>query len=394
MTLPRILFFGLFLLLPLSLQGATADANRQFLERHWQRPIAPQGEAPASFSALEAALDPDACGTCHIAQLADWKDSRHAHAMDPGVLGQLLDMEAEDRASHQECLRCHAPLAEQAEGLAVQMTEQDASGLHRHGMMCAACHVRGHRRYGPPRRDVSTPQAGEALPHGGFRTSPAFEDARFCASCHQFPPDGYALNGKLLENTLEEWQASRHAREGRTCQSCHMPDRRHLWRGIHDPEMVRQGVTITSSAATAKGRARASLTLRNSATGHYFPTYVTPKIYLEILQEDAAGKTLAGTLKQEIIGREVTLDITRELSDTRLAPDAQRSLLYDRPLSPSAVALVARVRVEPDYFYVRVYRSLLTHGLPDKGMAHIRRALHEARRSGFELYRQRTPVTP
>jgi len=55
---------------------------------------------------------------------------------------------------------------------------------------------------------------------------------------------------------------------------------------------------------------------------------------------------------------------------------------------------VARVRVEPDYFYVRVYRSLLTQGLPDKGMAHIRRALHEARRSGFELYRQRTPVTP
>ena len=382
------------MLLPWSLQGATTDSNRQFLERHWQRPIAPQGEVPASFSALEAALDPDSCGTCHTDQLADWQDSRHAHAMDPGVLGQLLDMEAEDRENHQECLRCHAPLAEQADGLVAQMTGQDESGLHRHGMVCAACHVRGHQHHGPPRRDGSTPQAGEALPHDGFRTSPAFEDARFCASCHQFPPDGYALNGKLLENTHEEWKSSRYAREGQTCQSCHMPDRRHLWRGIHNPEMVGQGVTITSSAAAAKGRARASLTLRNSATGHYFPTYVTPKIYLEILQEDAEGKPLAGTLKREIIGREVTLDITRELSDTRLAPDAQRTLHYDRPLSHSAVALVARVRVEPDYFYVRVYRSLLTQGLPDKGMAHIRRALHEARRSGFALYRQRTPVAP
>ena len=382
------------MLLPWSLQGATTDSNRQFLERHWQRPIAPQGEVPASFSALEAALDPDSCGTCHTDQLADWQDSRHAHAMDPGVLGQLLDMEAEDRENHQECLRCHAPLAEQADGLVAQMTGQDESGLHRHGMVCAACHVRGHQHHGPPRRDGSTPQAGEALPHDGFRTSPAFEDARFCASCHQFPPDGYALNGKLLENTHEEWKSSRYAREGQTCQSCHMPDRRHLWRGIHNPEMVGQGVTITSSAAAAKGRARASLTLRNSATGHYFPTYVTPKIYLEILQEDAEGKPLAGTLKREIIGREVTLDITRELSDTRLAPDAQRTLHYDRPLSHSAVALVARVRVEPDYFYVRVYRSLLTRGLPDKGIDHIRRALHEARRSGFALYRQRTPVAP
>jgi len=394
MTSPRILFFGLFVLLPWSLQGATTDSNRQFLERHWQRPIAPQGEVPASFSALEAALDPDSCGTCHTDQLADWQDSRHAHAMDPGVLGQLLDMEAEDRENHQECLRCHAPLAEQADGLVAQMTGQDESGLHRHGMVCAACHVRGHQHHGPPRRDGSTPQAGEALPHDGFRTSPAFEDARFCASCHQFPPDGYALNGKLLENTHEEWKSSRYAREGQTCQSCHMPDRRHLWRGIHNPEMVGQGVTITSSAAAAKGRARASLTLRNSATGHYFPTYVTPKIYLEILQEDAEGKPLAGTLKREIIGREVTLDITRELSDTRLAPDAQRTLHYNRPLSHSAVALVARVRVEPDYFYVRVYRSLLTRGLPDKGIDHIRRALHEARRSGFALYRQRTPVAP
>ncbi len=23
-----------------------------------------------------------------------------------------------------------------------------------------------------------------------------------------------------------------------------MPDRRHLWRGIHDPEMVKQGVMV------------------------------------------------------------------------------------------------------------------------------------------------------
>ncbi len=27
-------------------------------------------------------------------------------------------------------------------------------------------------------------------------------------SCHQFGADGYALNGKLLENTYEEWKAS------------------------------------------------------------------------------------------------------------------------------------------------------------------------------------------
>lgn len=375
--------------------AAADDANRRFLDEHWQRPIAPQGEPPASFSALEAALDPASCGTCHTAQLADWKDSRHAHAMDPGVLGQLLDMDAEDRESHQECLRCHAPLAEQADGLVAELRageEQDASGLHRHGMMCAACHVRGHQRYGPARRDGSQPQADEALPHGGFKVAPAFSDARFCASCHQFPQDGYALNGKLLENTLEEWKTSRHARERRTCQSCHMPDRRHLWRGIHDPEMVRSGVTIRSFTATAKSRARASLTVRNTGTGHYFPTYATPMVDLEIFQEDRAGKAIAGTLKRSAIGRNVSLDITREIFDTRLAPDAQHVMNYDFRLSPLAVAVVVRVRVEPDAFYVRFYRSVLTQGLPDKGLALMRKALHDARRSGFELYLERYPV--
>ena len=43
--------------------------------------------------------------------------------------------------------------------------------------------------------------------------------------------------------------ASRHAREGRACQACHMPERRHLWRGIHDPEMVKRalGREVTAS---------------------------------------------------------------------------------------------------------------------------------------------------
>jgi len=59
-------------------------------------------------------------------------------------------------------------------------------------------------------------------------------------------PDGFALNGKLLQSTYDEWKASRFARQGVQCQDCHMPDRRHRWRGIHDADMVRSGLTITA----------------------------------------------------------------------------------------------------------------------------------------------------
>src|SRR3972149_4806383 len=79
----------------------------------------------------------------------------------------------------------------------------------------------------------------ERLPHNGAPRTPAFLRAEFCRDCHQFPPDGFALNGKLLENTYAEWKASPFARAGVQCQDCHMPDRRHLWRGIHDAATVR-----------------------------------------------------------------------------------------------------------------------------------------------------------
>ncbi len=82
-----------------------------------------------------------------------------------------------------------------------------------------------------------------------------------------------------LENTWAEWAASPQAREGETCQSCHMPDRRHLWRGIHDPEMVRGAVPVelVPVRATA-GRADGELRIRSEGVGHAFPTYTTPRV--------------------------------------------------------------------------------------------------------------------
>lgn len=374
----------------------------RFLDTHWARPIAPQGKPPARFTSIEAALDPGSCGTCHVAQLDDWRGSLHARAMGPGVLGQLADMKSSARDEHQECLRCHAPLAEQADSLAAALASgrglanapnRAPQPLHLDGVMCAACHVRGHQRYGPPRRDGS--QAGDfvKLPHGGWISNAAFADSRFCGACHQFPKDGYALNGKLLENTYEEWKASRYAREGKTCQSCHMPDRRHLWRGIHDPEMTKSGVTIQAGAPSFNGRTvSARLAIRNSGTGHQFPTYVTPKVIVEGYQENAAGAVLPGTLRQYVIGRQVKLDLSEEIADTRLAPDQERGFDYRAPLNPQARAVVLQVRVEPDAFYTEFYRSLLDGKSAGKGARLIREAFDDSVASAYTLYRIRQPV--
>ncbi len=368
------------------------DPNAAFLQRHWSRPLAPQGPAPEHFSPIEGALAASACGACHVEQHRDWQTSLHARAMGPGVLGQLAEMTAQQRESHASCLRCHAPLAEQAQSLAAALTAGNITGaahdldppLHAQGLVCAGCHVRERRWYGPPRRDVST--ANEPRPHDGWEAVPAFEDSRFCAACHQFEPGQFSLNGKLIENTYEEWRASPYAAQGITCQSCHMPDRRHVWRGIHDPETVRAGLGVeVVDAAVHSGRTRARIRISNSGAGHYLPTYVTPQIHVEAVQVDAAGRELDGTLLRYTVAREVSLNLSEERFDTRLAPLETREIDYSEPMAPEAVALLVRVRVEPDAFYARFFQALLDGGYAQKGRALIEQALADTQASPFEI---------
>lgn len=413
----RSRFLSLFLLLGLGLaacgkapesvvraaEAKPVDQVESFLESYWKRPLSAQGTSPARFSPLEASLEPASCGTCHVDQFKDWSQSLHSHAMGPGILGQLVNMPPHATGEHQDCIRCHAPLKEQADSLVSALTGAGKSSgakassaarpLHEQGLVCAACHLRGYQRYGPLRKDGSAPATGGQLPHNGWVVSPAFEDSRFCAACHQFKADEYALNGKLLENTYNEWKASRFGREGKTCQSCHMPDRRHLWRGIHDPEMVKKAVTISAAPVSVQsGMVSAALSIRNTGTGHYFPTYVTPHVVAEVYQENARGEMLPGTLKQYLIARQVPLDLSEEIADTRLAPDQEKVIDYRLPVNSGAATLVLRVRVEPDAFYTGFYRSLLDGKQAGRGEKLIRRALEHSTASAFTIFTSRQPL--
>ena len=175
-----------------------------------------------------------------------------------------------------------------------------------------------------------------------------------------------------------------------------MPDRRHLWRGIHDPEMVRSGVTI--ALTTDKDRYRvgetmtATLTITNSKVGHQFPTYVTPRVVASVELLDASGRAVPGSREERVIGRQVSPDLSRELSDTRLAPGASVELRYQRPLITPGLRLKVTVTVYPDYFYTGFFESLLAQGT-EKGTTLIREALATTRRSAFVLYKRELPLT-
>jgi hypothetical protein len=373
------------------------DATAQFLERHWADPIAPQGRPPARFRALEASLDPASCGRCHARQFEDWRSSLHARSMGPGILWQFHLM---GQAAANECMQCHAPLAEQKSLLARERGWAHApatappayvpNDLHRGGLVCAACHVRRHERFGPPPRRGAARAPAASTPHGGSTASEAFQDSRFCSTCHQFPPHGRRLNGKLLENTFEEWRESPAAKQGKSCQSCHMPDRRHLWRGIHDREMTRRALEISLEVGNrGPGESWARARLANVGAGHHFPTYVVPEVVAVLALVDAAG-AVRSELQRHVIGRRVDLRLREEIADTRIAPGGH-AILEATFASPPAKdwRVELRVSVSPARHYERTFRDALERQLPTspEALALLRQAISNAEASGYELER-------
>jgi hypothetical protein len=390
---------GSFLLLVVVLLagcGRQAEPTVEaFLERHWSDPLAPQGDPPAQFSPLEASLQPEACGQCHAEQYAGWKTSLHSRAMGPGLRWQLMLM---DQDQGNRCLRCHAPLAEQKALVAMDLGWPNApkqpppdyvgANLDHRGLVCAACHVRGHQRFGPPPRGPKI----EGGPHGGFTVAKAFEDSRFCAHCHQFPDDGPRIAGKLQEDTYRQWLASDYAKEGpgkKACQSCHMPDRKHLWRGIHDAEMTRSAVDVALELREqADGSYAAVARVRNSGAGHHFPTYMVPKVELAFYRHDGDG--MVQELGRQVIGWQVDTQITREIADTRIPAGATREF-HQAGIAPGndgwRVELV--MRVFPGEHYERIFRDSLTRAgqLPPAVVPVLRQALDEVESARYELLR-------
>ena len=302
--------------------------------------------------------------------------------MGPGILWQLRTM---DQQHGNDCLRCHAPLAEQKALMALERGWPNAPSapppawlpgdLHLRGLTCATCHVRRHERFGPPPRpDAPVLPADARRPHGGFKAEAAFSDSRFCSPCHQFPADGRSVNGKLLENTYQEWLGSRQAREGRQCQSCHMPDRRHLWRGIHDKDMVRRALHREVRVARIDAeRIRITLVLANRDAGHYLPTYVVPKILVNTYVRGRGGQILVG---QHRIGRTLNVGLDQEVADTRLPPDGRHEKSYDVKVSPGEWRVKVRVEVAPGEHYERMFADMRSRN-PDLD-GDTRRMLDEA----------------
>jgi len=323
--------------------------------------------SPAVLGQLKA----QQCGTCHPAFYKEWKTTIHSQAWtDP-----YFQADWKFGGSQPNCRLCHTPLDRQEPQKILSYRDTSMwnpvleknphfdSALQHQGVTCAACHYRNGKIVG--------------VLHGTHAPHPVkilSDPNEICVRCHvvkgkrwdtfyHFPPcgtvaeirstlkstqNGSGNSGKRLSEKIptdipsitgENRQTHNSGETSATnyhalgCVQCHMPlikrslviggkvriTRRHLWRGGHDPSMVKKAlnITFTESKAVAGSR-KFILTITNTGAEHYVPTGL-PNRYLSVSLRvlDKQGQVLDeqhDTIKRTLMWRPFIVD----LWDTRL----------------------------------------------------------------------------
>lgn len=193
--------------------------------------------------------------------------------------------------------------------------------------------------------------------------------------------------------TFQEWKQSRFAKEQITCQNCHMPNRSHEWKGIHDPETTRKAVSSSLDVRREGEEWRLTASLKNTGAGHKFPTYSVPKIFLT-LSWVRNGKPFR-ILSEKMIGRVTDIDLEHEFEDTRLSP-GEEIVLQERITHSTfkkGDEILFSAVVEPDEFYVRMFQwnadQKKEFRIGDAEAKHLDEALQKAKSTRYVLLEKR-----
>ncbi|WP_447984669.1 hypothetical protein [Nitrospira sp. Nam74] len=184
-------------------------------------------------------------------------------------------------------------------------------------------------------------------PRTPTKFDPNFRTVQFGSRCHNVVSGPAQFYNVGPCGTYAEYEGKFFMKErGFICQNCHMPEverpvatcgpirqgRQHLWRGGHDPEMVKRAVAIQVSANPAEPKpgeqVQVTLTLINAGAGHKLPTGDPDRHFtVEFLVEDRNQQPLES--KQETMGRWIMWQpAIVELYDNRLMPLASREYSF------------------------------------------------------------------
>lgn len=125
-------------------------------------------------------------------------------------------------------------------------------------------------------------------------------------------------------------------------------------------------------------------TITAPGVGHYFPTYVTPKVIVSLQLRNSAGTR---EIARHVIGRTVSVDMDRELSDTRIPPGGEAVVSAEVTVPPGKNDIEMRVEVAPAEHYARMYQTMLDRNpkMDSATQTLLRQALREAIATAYRL---------
>jgi hypothetical protein len=365
------------------------------------------------------------CKQCHEEIYRDWSTSMHAHSREAWYFSHKVGSERMGMTCNNEknvavpCQTCHEPAGVYPLGAVMQGKPPAIAAAE--GVSCDVCHriteIKGTGDFAfGPKGTKRGPYKDAKSPYHKTAYAPLIQKSEFCVACHGQLSN---LNGLKVCDTVRLWRESRYAREGKTCQSCHMPGmtgaaatgprapadapknrpvRRHLFRGPHnDPALLREAATLHQTVAkSADGGLDIRVTVTNSGTGHDLPTGLPDRlITLKVETKDGAGKVVWENWHNDVYreDRQAAFGLfgfnpkggavppmgASRIDRLNLKPDETRALTYHLP--PAIAQKAERVEARLTYHAARKENAQYfgTWGLPGlapKPMAEVVTSLH------------------
>ena len=231
------------------------------------------------------------CKNCHLGITEQWESSSHSKSerSKNQLFGRMYfhSLRVTRGATMVSCGPCHEPTT---------FVNQDFNFIRdvsKEGVTCVFCHMvsgPGPSTGNPPLEIDLTTYYGTIrtpTPTNSHQSaySSYFTHSGYCGSCHEYKNQ----NGVVISETYTEWKASRYAKEGTTCQKCHMPGApgRNSIDGPPRPRVANHTfdhnvlyaarpnaaakVTVTGAKAGADSL-RVSVVVANTGWGHSLPT--------------------------------------------------------------------------------------------------------------------------
>jgi Cytochrome c554 and c-prime len=274
-----IALIALFLLIGLLWNIAPGKTLSEMLAMTGAGAVATDRARQARFGS--SPLPATECVSCHAQYFEEWSGSAHARSLTSEnflrAFSQYLEslgmQGRQDAQAAMACFSCHAPLLTNADPQLIHQVTgfvlaRQTNKLEGFEVGCVACHSAGSQVFSGPIRDA------QDNPFHLSKYSTSYKVSSFCATCHTSGPSSVPCS-----DVYSDYRKSRAAKQGATCQSCHMakmtgfaasggPPRQvhnHAFPGSRSAAMLQQAVRLRLKAAFRKDRLEVTATVRNLA---------------------------------------------------------------------------------------------------------------------------------